>query len=106
MADIEIPLSDPVNGFKPSSWSAPVEDLVKEYEEHDRRQTDTGGMPQEVATREADRLVKAHRLDPKTGKEIPLSSKAQTILRFAPSETFKSNYEKMQWDTKPVGTLI
>lgn len=32
MTDIEIPLSNPVNGFKPTSWGAPVEDLVKEYE--------------------------------------------------------------------------
>lgn len=107
MTDIEVPLSEGINGFKPTSWAAPVEDLAAEYDRYDREHTELKGeMTQEEAHSEGLRLVKKGRLNPVTGQEIPLSPKAQTISRFIPSRSFKENYERMNWSVQPVNTRL
>jgi hypothetical protein len=47
---------------------------------------------------EAERLVQRGRLNPETGAEIPLSSKARRIAGWVPSEAFLRGFDNIRWD--------
>lgn len=60
----------------------------------------SGVIPKEEMepNREGERMVARGRLNPDTGHEIPLSSKARKIASWIPSEQFMNNYDAMNWD--------
>ena len=82
--------------FKPSSWSQPVQDLVKEYDSWDKEQTaapEIQTQPEEVSRS----MVRRGVLDPMTGK-LTGNSKQSRILRTncsGFSEKGKQNYERI-----------
>jgi len=63
--------------FNPRSWSAPVEDLVSEYEAQDKAERTPEVATEPDAINSA--LVKKGLLDPNTG-EYQTSNKASTIM--------------------------
>lgn len=78
--------------FKPKSWSAPVADLVKEYEAFD-----ASDAKQEVQTAPEEfskAMVRKGLLDPRTG-EYGKNSKAVKVASFVPSERYMSNHERI-----------
>ncbi len=81
--------------FKPDSWQAPVEDLVKEYEQHDAVETENEVQTQAESISKS--MVRRGLLDPNTGYTIE-NSKASKITRdnakgFSPRG--KRNYERI-----------
>lgn len=84
--------------FKPSSYQAEVQDIVKEYDAWDEEQTRPDVTQEEVQAQNS-LLVAKGRLDPRTGVEIPVSSKARVISRFIPSSRFKKNFDGIKWDS-------
>jgi len=47
---------------------------------------------------EAERYVQRGRLDPETGIEIPLTSKARRLSCWNPSQAFLEGYDQIRWD--------
>lgn len=90
--------------FKPSSYQAEVQDIVKEYDAWDEAQTRPDVTQEEVQAQNS-LLVAKGRLDPRTGVEIPVSSKARVISRFIPSSRFKKNFDGIKWDTRCHGSV-
>ncbi len=79
--------------FKPSTWSQPVEDIVKEYKEYDASETQDEVQTQ--AEEISKSMVRRGLLDPNTGYVLE-NSKASKITRdnakgFSPQG--KRNYE-------------
>ena len=85
--------------FKPSSYQAPVEDIVAEYDKWDAEETTKGDNNPDDVYQHNLKMINRNRLDRNTGLEIPLSPKARTISRFIPSAKFKHNFDSMQWNT-------
>ena len=82
--------------FKPSSWSQPVQDIVKEYERFDAEET---AAPEIQTAPEAvsQSMVRRGMLDPNTGL-LTGNSKQSRILKsnckgFSPRG--KANYERI-----------
>lgn len=80
-----------VKEFKPKSWAAPVEDLVKEAKEQDRANV-VSEPTQEEKTAEAESMVRRGLINPHTG-EYGENSKARKVATWIPSEEFRSHYE-------------
>ena len=81
--------------FKPRSWSAPVQDLVKEYNDFDAQETaiETQDKPDSISTS----LVRRGLMDPNTGC-MTNNSKQGTILRYnvsGYSPSGKENYRRI-----------
>lgn len=80
-----------------------VEGMVADYEKAEA-QADADVLGAETpkeemeVNREAERFVQRGRLDPETGVEIPLSSKARKIASWNPSEKFKNNFDLICWN--------
>jgi len=91
---------DPTYGI---NMNQDVSGIVKEYEaqeakaDADSLADDTPKEEMEV-NREALEYVAKGRLDPETGREIPLTSKARHIASWRPTARFKNNYLKIIWD--------
>jgi len=79
--------------FRPTSYAAPVEDLCKEYEAWDTEQTRDKGPTEEESYRFNSDLVARGRLNPVTGSEIPVSSKARKVSSWVPNSAYKRNYD-------------
>lgn len=84
--------------FKPSSYQAPVEDIVAEYDKWDADETAKGAENLVDVQKHNLGLVQSGRLDRRTGYEIPLSPKARCISRFIPSPRFKHNFDCINWN--------
>lgn len=79
--------------FRPSSYSAPVEDLCKEYEAWDAEKSRDKGPTQEESYRFNSDLINKGRLDRGTGLEIPVSSKARKVSSWVPTRAYKQNFD-------------
>lgn len=83
--------------FKPSSYQAPVEDIVAEYDQWDAEEITKGENNPDDVYQHNINLVNKGRLDRRTGYEIPLSPKARTISKFIPTKKYKHNYDQIEW---------
>ena len=82
-----------MSDFKPSTWSQPVQDIVKEYEAYDKAENAveaTPDKPEAISTS----MVRRGVLDPLTGA-YGGSSKQRHISNFVPSEHFRNEHARI-----------
>ncbi len=81
--------------FNPSSWSQPVEDLVKEYNDYDNQSTENEVQTQ--AEEISKSMVRRGLLDPNTG--VPIQNSKQSKITRDNARGFspigKLNYERI-----------
>jgi len=88
-------LKSELGGFQPRSWQAPVQDLVREYNQFQANQEpDIQDKPDTVSLKAA----RERRLNTKTGAYYGLSPKARKIASWNPSAGFLKNYDNIRWD--------